>query len=172
MKNRDEKKDGNFNLGRSSMSNNVMPNQVNVLGWADKIPVFKFKLMSIPHMQTVHEPTGVGGQIFPWNFPLHKFVRKLIMKIVLLYQNNAVAKKCLDSTSSMFRSQENHKAQIKEDCKSSGVAYIYWSASEGVDKGDLKFSRCGCFFVVSDNKLCCNENNEISLPEILNTGGP
>ncbi|KAI3852104.1 hypothetical protein MKW98_020103 [Papaver atlanticum] len=49
----------------------------NVLGWADKIPVFKFKLMSIPHMQTVHEPTGVGGQIFPWNFPLLKFVRKV-----------------------------------------------------------------------------------------------
>ncbi|KAI3880877.1 hypothetical protein MKW92_026836, partial [Papaver armeniacum] len=44
--------------------------------WADKIHVFKFKLMSIPHMQTVHEPTGVGEQIFPWNFPLLKFVRK------------------------------------------------------------------------------------------------
>ncbi|RZC81919.1 hypothetical protein C5167_044490 [Papaver somniferum] len=60
MKNRDEKKDGYLNLG-----------------WADKIPVSKFKLMSIPHMQTVHEPTGVGGQIFPCNFPLLKFVRKV-----------------------------------------------------------------------------------------------
>ncbi|KAI3852103.1 hypothetical protein MKW98_020102 [Papaver atlanticum] len=38
----------------------------------------------------------------------------------------------------------NNLINVQEDCKSSGVAYIYWSASEGVDKGDLKFSRCGC----------------------------
>lgn len=46
-------------------------------GWEDKIHVCKFKLMGIPHMQNVHEPTEVGGQIFPWNLPLPKFVRKV-----------------------------------------------------------------------------------------------
>ncbi|KAG2328470.1 hypothetical protein Bca52824_011198 [Brassica carinata] len=43
---------------------------VNFSGWADKIHGMTVPGDGSHHVQTLHEPIGVSGQIIPWNFPL------------------------------------------------------------------------------------------------------
>ncbi|KAI3791031.1 hypothetical protein L2E82_04572 [Cichorium intybus] len=45
--------------------------------WADKIHVFTIQADGPHHVQTLHEPIGVAGQIIPWNFPLLMFSWKV-----------------------------------------------------------------------------------------------
>ncbi|XP_016473015.1 benzaldehyde dehydrogenase, mitochondrial-like [Nicotiana tabacum] len=46
-------------------------------GWADKIHGLTAPADSLHHVQILHEPTGVAGQIIPWNFPLLMFAWKV-----------------------------------------------------------------------------------------------
>ncbi|KAJ8449120.1 hypothetical protein Cgig2_004175 [Carnegiea gigantea] len=46
-------------------------------GWADKIHGLTVPADGPHHVQTLHEPIGVAGQIIPWNFPLIMFVWKV-----------------------------------------------------------------------------------------------
>lgn len=49
----------------------------NCLGWADKIHGLTVPADGEHHVQTLHEPIGVAGQIIPWNFPLIMFAWKV-----------------------------------------------------------------------------------------------
>lgn len=46
-------------------------------GWADKIHGMTIPADGPHHVQTLHEPIGVAGQIIPWNFPLLMFAWKV-----------------------------------------------------------------------------------------------
>nr|XP_043614853.1 benzaldehyde dehydrogenase, mitochondrial-like [Erigeron canadensis] len=46
-------------------------------GWADKIHGMTVPADGPYHVQTLHEPIGVAGQIIPWNFPLLMFAWKV-----------------------------------------------------------------------------------------------
>lgn len=46
-------------------------------GWADKIHGLTIPADGQHHVQTLHEPIGVAGQIIPWNFPLLMFAWKV-----------------------------------------------------------------------------------------------
>ncbi|GKV14496.1 hypothetical protein SLEP1_g25365 [Rubroshorea leprosula] len=46
-------------------------------GWADKIHGLIVPADGPHHVQTLHEPIGVAGQIIPWNFPLLMFAWKV-----------------------------------------------------------------------------------------------
>lgn len=46
-------------------------------GWADKIHGLTVPGDSNHHIQVLHEPIGVAGQIIPWNFPLIMFAWKV-----------------------------------------------------------------------------------------------
>ncbi|KAH9773355.1 Aldehyde dehydrogenase family 2 member B7 [Citrus sinensis] len=46
-------------------------------GWADKIQGLTAPADGPYHVQTLHEPIGVAGQIIPWNFPLLMFAWKV-----------------------------------------------------------------------------------------------
>ncbi|KAI4326697.1 hypothetical protein MLD38_031984 [Melastoma candidum] len=46
-------------------------------GWADKIHGLTVPTDGQHHIQTLHEPVGVAGQIIPWNFPLLMFAWKV-----------------------------------------------------------------------------------------------
>ncbi|XP_074309861.1 benzaldehyde dehydrogenase, mitochondrial-like [Silene latifolia] len=46
-------------------------------GWADKIHGLTAPADGPYHLQTLHEPIGVAGQIIPWNFPILMFVWKV-----------------------------------------------------------------------------------------------
>ncbi|CAK8563055.1 unnamed protein product [Lathyrus sativus] len=46
-------------------------------GWADKIHGMTVPADGDYHVQTLHEPIGVAGQIIPWNFPLLMFAWKV-----------------------------------------------------------------------------------------------
>lgn len=47
------------------------------VGWADKIHGLTIPADGPHHVQTLHEPIGVAGQIIPWNFPLLMFAWKV-----------------------------------------------------------------------------------------------
>lgn len=47
-------------------------------GWADKIHGLTVPADGPYHVQTLHEPIGVAGQIIPWNFPLLMFCWKVL----------------------------------------------------------------------------------------------
>lgn len=49
----------------------------NDIGWADKIHGLTLPADGNYHVQTLHEPIGVAGQIIPWNFPLIMFAWKV-----------------------------------------------------------------------------------------------
>ena len=49
----------------------------NSSAWADKISGFTVPAGGPYHVQTLHEPIGVAGQIIPWNFPLLMFASKV-----------------------------------------------------------------------------------------------
>ncbi|KAK1373263.1 Aldedh domain-containing protein [Heracleum sosnowskyi] len=46
-------------------------------GWADKLHGLTVPADGPYHVQTLHEPIGVAGQIIPWNFPLLMFAWKV-----------------------------------------------------------------------------------------------
>ncbi|XP_058112303.1 aldehyde dehydrogenase family 2 member B7, mitochondrial-like [Magnolia sinica] len=46
-------------------------------GWADKIHGLTVPADGPYHVQTLHEPIGVAGQIIPWNFPLLMYAWKI-----------------------------------------------------------------------------------------------
>ena len=46
-------------------------------GWTDKIHGLTVPADGLHHVQTLHEPIGVVGQIIPWNFPLLMFAWKV-----------------------------------------------------------------------------------------------
>lgn len=46
-------------------------------GWADKIHGLTVPADGNHHVQVLHEPIGVAGQIIPWNFPLIMFAWKV-----------------------------------------------------------------------------------------------
>ncbi|GFP95454.1 aldehyde dehydrogenase family 2 member b4 mitochondrial [Phtheirospermum japonicum] len=46
-------------------------------GWADKIHGLTVPADGPHHVQVLHEPIGVAGQIIPWNFPLIMFAWKV-----------------------------------------------------------------------------------------------
>ncbi|CAK9138632.1 unnamed protein product [Ilex paraguariensis] len=46
-------------------------------GWADKLHGLTVPADGPYHVQTLHEPIGVAGQIIPWNFPLAMFAWKV-----------------------------------------------------------------------------------------------
>jgi aldehyde dehydrogenase (NAD+) len=46
-------------------------------GWADKIHGLTVPADGNYHVQVLHEPIRVAGQIIPWNFPLLLFVWKV-----------------------------------------------------------------------------------------------
>lgn len=46
-------------------------------GWADKIHGLTVPADGPHHVQILHEPIGVAGQIIPWNFPLLMFAWKV-----------------------------------------------------------------------------------------------
>ncbi|XP_019176626.1 PREDICTED: aldehyde dehydrogenase family 2 member B7, mitochondrial [Ipomoea nil] len=46
-------------------------------GWSDKIHGMTVPADGPYHVQTLHEPIGVAGQIIPWNFPLLMFAWKV-----------------------------------------------------------------------------------------------
>jgi aldehyde dehydrogenase (NAD+) len=46
-------------------------------GWADKIHGLIVPADGPHHVQILHEPIGVAGQIIPWNFPLLMFAWKV-----------------------------------------------------------------------------------------------
>ncbi|CAN6246239.1 unnamed protein product [Urochloa humidicola] len=46
-------------------------------GWADKIHGLVVPADGAHHVQVLHEPVGVAGQIIPWNFPLLMFAWKV-----------------------------------------------------------------------------------------------
>ncbi|XP_027339410.1 aldehyde dehydrogenase family 2 member B4, mitochondrial-like isoform X3 [Abrus precatorius] len=46
-------------------------------GWADKIHGLTVPADGNYHVETLHEPIGVAGQIIPWNFPLIMFAWKV-----------------------------------------------------------------------------------------------
>jgi aldehyde dehydrogenase (NAD+) len=46
-------------------------------GWADKIHGMTIPSDGSYHVQTLHEPIGVAGQIIPWNFPLIMYAWKV-----------------------------------------------------------------------------------------------
>lgn len=50
---------------------------MNYSGWSDKIHGLTAPADGPFHVQTLHEPIGVAGQIIPWNFPLLMFVWKI-----------------------------------------------------------------------------------------------
>lgn len=49
----------------------------NYPGWADKIHGLTVPADGNHHVQVLHEPIGVAGQIIPWNFPLLMFAWKV-----------------------------------------------------------------------------------------------
>ncbi|MQL10627.1 aldehyde dehydrogenase family protein, partial [Escherichia coli] len=46
-------------------------------GWADKIHGLTVPADGPYHVQTLHEPIGVAGQVITWNFPLLMFAWKV-----------------------------------------------------------------------------------------------
>ena len=59
-------------------------------GWEDKIHGLTVPVDGPYHVQTLHEPIGVVGQIIPWNFPLLMFSWKV--GLALDYGNIIVLK--------------------------------------------------------------------------------
>ncbi|KAL0336164.1 UNVERIFIED_CONTAM: Aldehyde dehydrogenase family 2 member B7, mitochondrial [Sesamum radiatum] len=50
---------------------------ISYRSWADKIHGLTIPADGALHVQTLHEPIGVAGQIIPWNFPLVMFAWKV-----------------------------------------------------------------------------------------------
>nr|GEY48049.1 aldehyde dehydrogenase family 2 member B4, mitochondrial-like [Tanacetum cinerariifolium] len=65
-------------------------------GWADKTHGLTFPTYGPYHVQTLHEPIGVTGQIIPWNFPLLLLAWKVGLTLAC---GNTVVSKSAEQTS-------------------------------------------------------------------------
>ncbi|XP_043705040.1 aldehyde dehydrogenase family 2 member B7, mitochondrial [Telopea speciosissima] len=80
-------------------------------GWADKIHGLTVPADGPYHVQTLHEPIGVAGQIVPWNFPLLMYAWKVGPALAC---GNAVIVKTAEQTplSALFVSKLFHEAGL------------------------------------------------------------
>lgn len=80
-------------------------------GWADKIHGLTLQSDGPYHMETLHEPIGVVGQIIPWNFPLLMFSWKIAPALAC---GNTVVLKTAEQTplSALFASNLLHEAGL------------------------------------------------------------
>ncbi|XP_071724473.1 benzaldehyde dehydrogenase, mitochondrial-like [Rutidosis leptorrhynchoides] len=82
-------------------------------GWADKIHGLTAQGDGPYHMQVLHEPIGVAGQIIPWNFPLLMFVWKIGPALAC---GNSVVLKTAEQTplSALFAGRLLHEAGLPD----------------------------------------------------------
>lgn len=87
-------------------------------GWADKIHGLTLQSDGPYHMETLHEPIGVVGQIIPWNFPLLMFSWKIAPALAC---GNTVVLKTAEQTplSALFASNLLHEVDHDETLLSS-----------------------------------------------------
>nr|DAD34621.1 TPA_asm: hypothetical protein HUJ06_005261 [Nelumbo nucifera] len=80
-------------------------------GWADKIHGLTVPADGPYHVQTLHEPIGVAGQIIPWNFPLLMYAWKVGPALAC---GNAVVLKTAEQTplSALYVSKLFHEAGL------------------------------------------------------------
>ncbi|KAK8582856.1 hypothetical protein V6N13_069624 [Hibiscus sabdariffa] len=80
-------------------------------GWADKIHGLTVPADSPHHVQTLHEPIGVAGQIIPWNFPLLMFSWKIAPALAC---GNTVVLKTAEQTplSALYATKLLHEAGL------------------------------------------------------------
>ncbi|KAI3915772.1 hypothetical protein MKW92_023135 [Papaver armeniacum] len=80
-------------------------------GWADKIHGLTVQADGPYHVQTLHEPIGVAGQIIPWNFPLLMFVWKVAPALAT---GNSIVLKTAEQTplSSLYAANLLHEAGL------------------------------------------------------------
>lgn len=82
-------------------------------GWADKIHGLTVPADGSYHVQTLHEPIGVAGQIIPWNFPLLMFAWKVGPALAC---GNTIVLKTAEQTplSALFVAKLLHEAGLPE----------------------------------------------------------
>ncbi|KAB8102058.1 hypothetical protein EE612_033274 [Oryza sativa] len=82
-------------------------------GWADKIHGLVVPADGPHHVQVLHEPIGVAGQIIPWNFPLLMFAWKVGPALAC---GNTVVLKTAEQTplSALFASKLLHEAGLPD----------------------------------------------------------
>ncbi|XP_062228661.1 benzaldehyde dehydrogenase, mitochondrial-like [Phragmites australis] len=82
-------------------------------GWADKIHGLIVPADGPHHVQVLHEPIGVAGQIIPWNFPLLMFSWKVGPALAC---GNTVVLKTAEQTplSALYISKLLHEAGLPE----------------------------------------------------------
>ncbi|KAK7367878.1 hypothetical protein VNO80_09898 [Phaseolus coccineus] len=80
-------------------------------GWTDKIHGLTAPADGPHHLQTLHEPIGVAGQIIPWNFPLLMFAWKVCPALAC---GNTVVIKTAEQTplSALYASKLLHEAGL------------------------------------------------------------
>ncbi|KAF9605007.1 hypothetical protein IFM89_012963 [Coptis chinensis] len=80
-------------------------------GWADKIHGHTVPAEGPYHVQVLHEPIGVAGQIIPWNFPLLMFAWKVGPALAC---GNTVVLKTAEQTplSALFAAKLLHEAGL------------------------------------------------------------
>ncbi|KAH9304076.1 hypothetical protein KI387_008480 [Taxus chinensis] len=80
-------------------------------GWADKIHGLTVPADGPYHVQTLHEPVGVAGQIIPWNFPLLMFAWKILPALAT---GNAIVLKTAEQTplSALYAAKLAHEAGL------------------------------------------------------------
>jgi aldehyde dehydrogenase (NAD+) len=80
-------------------------------GWADKIHGLTVPADGPYHVQTLHEPVGVAGQIIPWNFPLLMYAWKIGPALAC---GNTVVLKTAEQTplSALYVSKLMHEAGL------------------------------------------------------------
>ncbi|KAI8017193.1 hypothetical protein LOK49_LG04G03692 [Camellia lanceoleosa] len=80
-------------------------------GWADKIHGLTVPADGPYHVQTLHEPIGVAGQIIPWNFPLLMYAWKVGPALAC---GNTVVLKTAEQTplSALYVSKLFHEAGL------------------------------------------------------------
>ncbi|KAI3980183.1 hypothetical protein MKX01_033324, partial [Papaver californicum] len=81
--------------------------------WADKIHGLTVQADGPYHVQTLHEPIGVAGQIIPWNFPLLMFAWKVGPALAT---GNSIVLKTAEQTplSALYAAKLLHEAGLPE----------------------------------------------------------
>ncbi|XP_065873986.1 benzaldehyde dehydrogenase, mitochondrial-like [Euphorbia lathyris] len=82
-------------------------------GWADKIHGLTVPADGQYHVQTLHEPIGVAGQIIPWNFPLLMYAWKVGPALAC---GNTIVLKTAEQTplSALYVSKLFHEAGLPD----------------------------------------------------------
>nr|AWO14302.1 aldehyde dehydrogenase 2B4 [Crocus sativus] len=82
-------------------------------GWADKIHGLVVPADGPHHVQVLHEPIGVAGQIIPWNFPLVMFAWKVGPALAC---GNAIVIKTAEQTplSALYVARLFHEAGLPD----------------------------------------------------------